>query len=569
MRRLLLALGGLLVVGGGAAILLNRRGVTFTEDLDPILQARCAGCHQEGGAAPFPLVTYEDVRKRRDLIVDVTRRRLMPPWMPEPGGVAFVGDRSLSDEQIALFQRWAGDGAPGGPAVTHSPAPPRKPDDWVLGKPDLILRVEAPFALAAEGRDVYRNFVIPLPPFASSPRYVRALEFHPGNPKAVHHAFLFVDRTLGSLALDRKSPEPGFPGLHVPPSAQAPPGHFLSWQPGKLPLPDPEDMAWPLASGSSIVIQTHLRPSGKVEQVQPLVGLFFTDKPPTRIPEKIGLWSHDIRIPAGERAVTVRDSITLPADVDVLRILPHAHFLARIVEAQARLPDGSTQTLLRIPAWDFNWQGDYVYKEPRFLPKGTVLSMSVTYDNSADNARNPNQPPRDVAYGVESGDEMAEVWLQVLPRAPDGAALIEQAMQPKVLESGVAYNRYLLARDPSNVRAHTELGKALYFRGESPQAEREFLAALRLEPDAETHYFLGLVHRTGKRLDQAESDFRRALALDPVYAKAHGNLGLVLLEKGDLPGAERSLQTALTLNPDDALARETLEEIREARKKPR
>src|SRR6185295_20206869 len=98
MRHLLIALAGLIVVGGGAAVLLNRRGVTFTEDLDPLIQARCAGCHQEGGAAPFPLVTYDDVRKRRDLLVDVTRRRLMPPWMPEHGGPAFVGDRSLSDE---------------------------------------------------------------------------------------------------------------------------------------------------------------------------------------------------------------------------------------------------------------------------------------------------------------------------------------------------------------------------------------------------------------------------------------------------------------------------------------
>ncbi len=569
MRRLLIAFGVLLVGVGGAAILLSRRDVTYTEDLDPIVQARCAGCHQEGGPAPFPLVTVEDVRKRRDLIVEVTRRRLMPPWMPEHGGVPFVGDRSLTNEQIALFQRWSERGAPEGPPVLHPPIPPRRPDDWVLGQPDLILRVPEPFTLPAEGRDVYRNFVIPLPPFATSPRYVRAVEFHPGNPKAVHHAFLHIDRTTESQALDLKSPEPGFPGLHVPPSAQSPPGHFLSWQPGKQLIPEPDDMAWPLAAGSAIVIQAHLRPSGKPELVQPVVGLFFTDKPPTRVPAKIGLWSQDIRLPAGSRAETVKDSITLPVNVDLLRILPHAHFLARRVEAQATLPDGTTRSLLRIPAWDFNWQGDYVYKDPIFLPKGTVLSMSLTYDNSADNARNPNQPPRLVAYGVESGDEMAEVWFQVLPRTPDGGALIERALQPKVLASGVAYNQYLLARDPSNVRAHTELGKAHLFRGDPGKAEQAFLAALRLEPDAETHYFLGLVHRSGGRLDEAERDFRNAVALNPTYAKAHGNLGLVLMEKRDYAAAERALQTALTLDPGDTIARETLQEAREAQKKRR
>jgi hypothetical protein len=567
MRRLLIALGVLLVGAGAAATLIARRGGTFTEDIEPIIQARCVGCHQDGGPAPFPLATYEDVRKRRDLIVEVTRRRLMPPWMPEQGGAEFVGDRSLTDGQIVLLRRWAQGGATEGSPVTRPPTPPRNPDDWVLGKPDLTLRIPEPYSLQAEGRDVYRNFVLPLPPFAPSPRFVRAVEFHPGNPKAVHHAFLYVDRTTASQALDLKTPEPGFPGLHVPPSAQAPPGHFLSWQPGKQLIPEPDDMAWPLAAGSSIVIQSHLRPSGKTELVQPVVGLYFTDKAPTRVPSKIGLWSHDILLPAGSRAETVTDSLTLPVDIDLLRILPHAHFLARRVEAQATLPDGSIQALLRIPAWDFNWQGDYVYKEPRFLPKGTVLSMRILYDNSADNARNPNQPPREVAYGVESGDEMAEVWFQVLPRTPDGADLIEKAMKPKVLASGVAYNQYLIARDPTNVRAHTELGKARLFLGEPEKAEQSFLAALRLEPDAETHYFLGLVHRRGGHLDKAENDFRSALALNPTYAKAHGNLGLVLMEKRDFAGAERSLQTALTLDPTDTLARETLEEVREARKK--
>ena len=132
------------------------------------------------------------------------------------------------------------------------------------------------------------------------------------------------------------------------------------------------------------------------------------------------------------------------------RILPHAHFLARRVEVSAALPDGSTRCLLRISSWDFNWQGDYAYRQPVLLPKGTTLSMEIEYDNTADNPRNPNQPPKEVRYGVESGDEMAEVWMQVLPRTPEGAGLLERAMQPKVLSSGVAFNRYLLRLDPGN-----------------------------------------------------------------------------------------------------------------------
>jgi len=567
MRRLGIALGVAAIGVSGIAILTIRRGPTFSEDIAPIVEARCAGCHQKGGPAPFPLVTYDEVRRRRDLIAEVVHRRLMPPWMPEPGGAAFAGDRSLSPEQIALVEGWVKAGAPEGKPGTRPPLPPRSPDDWVLGPPDLVVRIPEPYALAAQGRDVYRNFVLPLPPLAASLRYVRALDFHPGNAKVVHHAFVLIDRSPASLALDRESPEPGFPGLHAPPSAQAPPGHFLSWQPGKQFVPEPDDMAWPLASGSFLVIQAHLRPSGKPETVQPAIGLYFTDRPPTRFPTKIGLWSDDFKIPAGDRDVPVRDSITLAADVDVLRILPHAHFLARSIDVSAALPDGSAQSLLRIPAWDFNWQGDYAYREPRFLPKGTEIRMETRYDNSADNPRNPHQPPRDVSYGVESGDEMAEVWLQVLPREKDGAGKIEAMMQPKVLASGVAYNRYLLARDPANARAHLELGKALLFLREPARAEPELAEAIRLQPGAEAHYFLGLLHRSAGRLDAAASDFRAAIALEATHAKAHGNLGLVLLENGDPDGAERELQAALTLNPGDEIARETIAEIRAARKK--
>src|SRR5207245_4914462 len=143
----------------------------------------------------------------------------------------------------------------------------------------------------------------------------------------------FIDPTRESLRQDLKDPDPGFSGLHVPATAQAPTGHFLSWQPGKLDRADPENLAWPLEKNSFLVLQVHVKPSGKPELLQPSVGFFFTDRAPTTAPVKFGLWSQAIDIPAGERAYIVRDSFTLPLDVDLLRILPHAHYLGRRMEA--------------------------------------------------------------------------------------------------------------------------------------------------------------------------------------------------------------------------------------------
>jgi len=147
------------------------------------------------------------------------------------------------------------------------------------------------------------------------------------------------------------------------------------------------------------------------------LALYFGDKPPTSIAAKILLGSLEIDIPAGSRDHRVSDVFTLPVDVEVRAILPHAHYLAKEVRARAVLPDRREEPLLWIKDWDFNWQGDYRYARPVFLPKGTRLELEIHYDNSAGNPRNPNHPPIRVRYGTESADEMAELWLQLVLRS--------------------------------------------------------------------------------------------------------------------------------------------------------
>src|SRR5262249_21850035 len=169
--------------------------VTFTRDVAPILFARCAPCHQPGGAAPFSLLTYADARQRAGLIARVTRSRYMPPWKPDNDG--FAGDRRLTPAQISTLARWADGGALEGDGA-DLPPPPRLASGWQSGEPDLVVALPA-YVVRADGPDIFRNFVVAVP--VAGARFVRGLEFRPGS-QAVHHANIRIDPTAASRRLD-------------------------------------------------------------------------------------------------------------------------------------------------------------------------------------------------------------------------------------------------------------------------------------------------------------------------------------------------------------------------------
>lgn len=225
------------------------------------------------------------------------------------------------------------------------------------------------YSLPAEGRDVYRNFVLHVS--IEEPRCVSELEFHPENAGVVHHALIYVNGTRQSRRKDNVDPEPGFGGMRAPMSAGMPEGQFLSWQPGKIYSESSNNIPWLLRPGTDLVIQVHMNPTGKIEAFQCSIGFHFTDKPSESIPYKIKLTSLAVDIPPGTGFYRVQDSMVLPVDTKLTRILPHAHYLCRRMEGYAILPDGTKKWLILIKDWDFNWQGDYVYKEPIVLPKGT------------------------------------------------------------------------------------------------------------------------------------------------------------------------------------------------------
>ena len=367
--------------------------ITFNRHIAPIVLRNCAPCHRPGEAGPFSLLTYADVRRRAEQVARVTQIRFMPPWPPEPGYGDLAGSRRLTDAEVALIQRWVAEGTPEGPPSTP-PSPPAFTEGWQLGPPDLVIEVPQPYTVPAEGTDVFRNFV--LRPPLSGRRYVRAMELRPGDKRVVHHANVLLDRSGSARRRDARDPGPGFAGMDVELESDAfePDSHFLFWKPGSPPVPEPDDMAWRLDRGADLVLNMHLQPSGKREEVRPSIGLYFTDRAPTRVPMLLQL-EHDgaLDIPAGDSAFTVTDELTLPVEVTLLAVYPHAHYVGHEIQGTARLPDGSTRWLVHIADWDLNWQAVYRLKQPMLLPKGTVVSMKWTYDNSSRNERNPHDPP--------------------------------------------------------------------------------------------------------------------------------------------------------------------------------
>jgi Tfp pilus assembly protein PilF len=308
-------------------------------------------------------------------------------------------------------------------------------------------------------------------------------------------------------------------------------------------------MAWLLTPGTDLVLQMHMQPTGKPEQVQAAVGFFFTDEPPTKFPLKLVLRSTEIDIPAGEANYQFESRYTLPADVQLYGIIPHAHYLGKRLEALAVRPDGTTDSLLRISDWDFNWQGDYQFTDPPRLPRGTTLVQRFSYDNSAANPRNPHSPPQRVRYGLQSVDEMGELWLQVVPLSPEGRDALLRDYGRRTLLEIAASSRRRLQTTPNDIKALVELGKVTLAL-ESPQAALPILRqAVKLDPDSITaNYYLGHALMVGKDIVLAQAQLERVCQLDAGYSMAWHDLGLVYLDRGQLPAAEAMFRRSLALN---------------------
>ena len=553
--------------------------VTWSRQIAPLVYKNCATCHHPGGGGPFSLLTYQDARRRGPQMVEVTQSRFMPPWLPQPGYGDFTGDRRISNDDIALIRRWVAAGMPQG-NPSEAPPPPHYDADWQMGKPDLILTVPRSFTLAASGTDVFHNFVLPNPLPAT--HYIRAMQILPSVPQVVHHANVLIDRT-GSWRRSHPSDwQAGFSGMELQVDAGNtfdPDSHFLFWKPDTPVLTEAPTMPWRLDPGNDLILNMHLKPSGKPEIVSARIGLYFAAQPATQHPMLLQLdCDEQLNIPAGDRNFVVEESLRLPIDVEALGIYPHAHYLGHILEGWADLPSGKKQWLIRIPDWDIDRQSVYHYRNPVSLPRGSVLHMRYVYDNSEDNVHNPNSPPIRVRAGNRSVDEMAHLWIQVLPihvppGSPDPRLFLEEAWMEHRLTKvpgddialynlasaraalghytqAVADYRKVLTTHPGDARTLNSLGAALESSGDSQAAADAFTQAIASGGAAcDARFNLAQLDLKRSDFSSAEQQFRAMLQQCPGDPDVHSGLGLALAGQGNAVAAQSEFQQALRLEP--------------------
>ena len=511
--------------------------VNFADHISPIIRNNCVDCHYPEGIGPFDLSTFEQIRRRVKQITGVTESRFMPPWKPHPDyGPALIGERGLSDEEINLIKMWQETGMKAGDLSKVPPAPDQT-STWTLGEPDMIVQLPESYLLPAEGIDVYRNFAIPIP--LDETKYVQAFELLPETRLAIHHALLMLDDSGRSREREKEEVGVGFDGMGIGSSAP-PSGHIVGWTPGQVPYQAYPGTAWELSPGTDLVLQLHLLPSGKPESINPKIGLYFSDEPPDKPSFVLQMRSYDVDIPAGESEYWVEEVMELPVKANVLSVYPHTHYLGKDIQLFAMSPEGQKQWLIRIPDWDFNWQGDYRYKEPVQIPAGSKIHMRYRFDNSEDNLRNPNSPPINVRGGWRSFDEMAEAMIQVIPDRVEDL--------PKIKE---AQKKYDFKKAGGEARFHYFSGIYLEQQREVDRAIQSYLTTIRLDPSFASAYVkLGSIYESAGDLQQAEALYKEALAYQPDLIPAQLGVAKLMMQSQRIRQAGFILKDVYAENPN-------------------
>jgi peroxiredoxin len=394
---------------GCLLMLPKEREVSYTEDAAPILARRCAGCHRDGGVAPFAMSSFAMVRGWSPMLRETIRTQRMPPWHADPHVGRFANDGSLPRDEARTLVSWVDAGAPRGEGADPLARALPPPAAWPLGPPDLVL--EAPEqAIPASGIVDYRDEFLEVP--LEKGVWLRAVQLRPSNLLVAHHITAYIV----------------YPDGEAPSRAEGPrfvQGLFAGYVPGRETGPFPEDTGFFLPRGARIRLQLHYTATGKEERDVPRVGLYFAAGAP-RHPLAIGAAANlDFEIPPGAPDHEEVGERTLGRDILVYRLTPHMHFRGRRMAIDAHYPDGSSERLLSVPNYRFHWQREYVLAEPKRLPKGTRIVATAGFDNSARNPANPD-PAVAVRFGEQSFDEMLMGYFLYRELEPEAGAVAER-----------------------------------------------------------------------------------------------------------------------------------------------
>ncbi|MES2704431.1 MAG: hypothetical protein V4649_17465 [Bacteroidota bacterium] len=416
--------------------------VTFTEHVAPILYGNCTMCHRPGGSAHFSLVTYADAKKYGGANAFVAKERIMPPWPADPHYTEFVGQRTLTEKQIAILDKWAKEGMIEGPKDKLQGLP-KYPTGSEIGTPGIRIPVQ-PYLLKSNSIDKF--LLVKVPFELPTDTFAAVIEFVPGNGNVVHHVNgdmviydydkkkdVFAGDRIVDMVEDTASLLQGYQKLGLPnddgsyPTLQK---SVVNYLPGVFGQKYPEGIGgYKLPRKGAFLLNDLHYGYTKKDAVtdSSYINIFFSKTPPNRPAQEFQLGTLGVAPAEPDLIIqpntvkTVYSRFTVPFDISILTVNPHMHLLGKSFKGYALQPGGDTIRLISIPRWDFNWQYFYTFKKMVKIPKGSTLVAEGVYDNTKQNINNPFTPPqlvRDRNGSMKATDEMFQFIITYLPYQP-------------------------------------------------------------------------------------------------------------------------------------------------------
>jgi peroxiredoxin len=349
-----------------------------------ILRQHCVDCHRRGDIGQWSMDSYGRVRNKAAMISEVLLERRMPPWDPDPNHGQFIGQNRLSREELQVLLRWSMAGAPRGEGPDPLATPLEPVPEWEFGTPDVVLRAGMQ-TVPATGVLDYRT--LPLEFKRDKELWISGIEIKPGNRKVVHHAVLYAK----------------WPGCNDNGDTNG--VYLLAWAPGVPPMRLPEGVGKRLPVNASLSIQMHYTVCGSEQTDTTSAALRFWPGPQTRAVETREAIEWDLNLPPGSDEIRHAATYGFKTPATIYSVFPHMHVRGSAMRYELLLPDGTKETLLNVPRYDFNWQYVYALTEPRRVPAGAWLLVTGSFDNSVAKPGNPD-PKKRVHFGAQSWDEM-------------------------------------------------------------------------------------------------------------------------------------------------------------------
>jgi hypothetical protein len=399
------------------------------------------------------LLDYKSARPWSKAIQEAVLTKKMPPWFADPQYSHFSNDARLSPQEIETIKAWVDGDAPEGDRK-DLPPPPVFVEGWKLGQPDIVIDIGQDFAVPA-GSDRYENFTVRTN--FTEGKWIRAAEIRPGNRQVVHHVHVFVVEEEGAARAPRPSgktagvrslrdimdEENGLTRVRddapvvddacvgdvtgLPNLTGGQEGSFTAYLPGRQPDVFPAGTAKWVPQGAKLRFQIHYAKVQKPETDRTSVGLYLYAGKPEKELRRLDIRNHYFRIPPGADSHEVKRCYDFEADKLLVSITPHMHYRGKDALYELVRPDGQREILLSVPRYDFNWQLNYRFLEPVYIPKGSRLIATVHYDNSPNNPANPD-PKKAIRWGDRTEDEMMTTWTEVLDTSsPSGRGVTESA----------------------------------------------------------------------------------------------------------------------------------------------